>query len=253
MADASGPVIAGHFRSNISVDRKSDKTVVTQADRDAEAAIRSIIADRYPDHGIVGEEFGADGADREFVWILDPVDGTQAFISGLPTFGTLIALCRYGEPILGVIDQPVTGERWLAARGIPARARDMRGVWSDIATRACPALDQAILYSTSPFMFEGPGLDAFADVSAGASVTRYGTDCYAYAMVASGHGDLVIEANMNIYDYLALVPVVQSAGGVMSDWHGLPLTMASGNQVVAAGDARVHEEVLKLLSGAAVH
>ncbi len=250
LAEASGPIISELFRKNIAVDRKADRTLVTQADRDAETVMREMIAVGFPEHGFVGEEFGADGENSEYVWVIDPLDGTHAFISGLPTFGTLIALCRQGVPIVGVINQPVSGERWLGVEGRPTQFRQGSEV-GEARTRVCPSLDDAILYATSPAMFSDAGAAAFAEVSSHSAVTRFGTDCYAYGLVASGHGDLVIEANMNIYDYLALVPVVAGAGGVITDWLGAPLTMGSGETVIASGDRRPHAAALQILSTAA--
>lgn len=253
LADASGPILTRHFRQTLDIDRKADRTLVTQADREAEAAMRKIIAGAFPDHGIVGEEYGAEGADREFVWVLDPLDGTHAYIAGLATFGTLIALCCQGRPVVGVIDHPVMGERWLGVEGAETRFFGGPGKPRPARTRVCAALDQAILYATSPAMFGDAEAAAFAAVSASASMTRFGTDCYGYAMVASGHGDLVVEANMQPYDYLALAPVIEGAGGAISDWRGgsLDLGTDSFGRVIASGDARVHRAALEILAKAA--
>ena len=248
MAAASRPIITRHFRQPLTIDRKADRTLVTQADLEAETAMREIVARRFPDHGIVGEEFGAQGGDREFVWVIDPLDGTHAFIAGLPTFGTLIALCRHGVPVLGVIDQVALDERWVGVAGRPT-SYEGHGEAARIAgTRPCSSLDAAILYATAPGMFEGQAAQAFAAVGEAVSILRFGTDCYAYALVAAGHGDLVVEANMKIYDYLALVPVIEGAGGVITDWQGAPLTMTSGGLVLAAGDRRIHAQAQAILA-----
>jgi histidinol phosphatase-like enzyme (inositol monophosphatase family) len=197
----------------------------------------------YPDHGLIGEEFPAERADAEFVWVFDPIDGTKSFITGRPLFGTLIALCRAGRPILGVVDHPALNERWIGAAGHPTRNNG-----TVVKTRACPSLDRAALFASSPHLFEdGHGEAGFTRVRRGAKLVQYGSDCYHYGLVASGHGDLAIEARMAIYDYLAAVPVVEGAGGRVTDWQGQPLTLASGDRVVAAGDPALHQQALALL------
>ena len=198
----------------------------------------------------MGEEYGAERAGAEYVWVLDPIDGTKAFISGLPTFGTLIALLRRGTPVLGVIDQPVSGERWLGVAGRGADLRDGRdAVPRPIRTRACASLGEASLFCTHPDQFAGADAEAWARLAARAGLTRHGLDCYAYAMLATGFVDLAVEATLEPYDYLALVPVIEAAGGRISDWDGAPLGLASDGRVVAAGDPRRHSEALAVLRG----
>jgi len=243
LADAAGVIIRGYFRQKIAVDDKSDLTPVTIADREAEAAMRRLIEERFPTHGIIGEEHGRLRPDAEHVWVLDPIDGTKSFITGRPLFGTLIALCRAGRPILGVVDHPALNERWVGASGHPTRHNG-----AVVKTRTCPSLDRAALFASSPHMFEdGHGDAGFTRVRRGAKLVQYGSDCYHYGLVASGHGDLAIEARMAIYDYLAAVPVVEGAGGRVTDWQGAPLTLASGDRVLAAGDPALHRQALALL------
>ncbi len=245
LADASGAIVRRYFRAGVEVMHKDDRSPVTIADREAEAAIREILGKRHPDHGVVGEEHADRRPRAEFVWVIDPIDGTKSFITGRPLFGTLIALTRRGVPILGVIDHPALGERWIGAHGWPTL---MNG--REVRARHCGRLSDAALFASSPHMFKRVAAPAFERVRKRCRQTVYGSDCYAYALVASGFSDLVVEANMDIYDYLAAVPVIEGAGGVMTDWRGRKLTLASGDRVIAAGDAAVHAQALALLNGA---
>ena len=196
---------------------------------------------------MVGEEYGADRPDAEFVWVLDPIDGTKRFITGNPLFGTLIALLRDGVPVLGVLDMPALGERWVAAVGHPVRFT-CAGEARDVAVRPCAELAAATLSATSPLMFEGDDFDAFERVRRAVKTPLYGGDCYNYGLVASGFADLVIEADMSAYDFMALVPLVTGAGGLMTDWSGCPLGLETDGRVIAAGDARIHGLALDLLA-----
>ena len=243
LAEAAGAAIRPHFRQPLAVDDKPDLSPVTIADRAAEAAMRTLISASFPDHGIIGEEFGREREDAEFVWVLDPIDGTKSFISGVPLFGTLIALAHRGRPILGVIDQPISRERWVGARG---RATTCNG--APIRCRSCPSLAAATLFATSPDMFLGDERAAFERVAGAAKLVRFGADCYAYGLVAHGFVDLVIESGLKPYDFSAILPIVEGAGGVASDWRGAPLTIASDGRVVVAGDARAHAAAVALLA-----
>jgi histidinol phosphatase-like enzyme (inositol monophosphatase family) len=242
LADASGAIAKRYFRSGLGIEFKADRSPVTMADREAETAIRRLIAAAYPAHGIIGEEHGRERPEAEFVWILDPIDGTKSFITGRPTFGTLIALLRYGRPVLGVIDHPALGERWIGAAGHPTT---MNG--NPAMTRACADLSQAALSASSPHYFGDGAAAAFERVRQAARQTLYSADCYAYGMIASGWSDVHVDARMDVYDYLAAVPVIEGAGGAMTDWEGKPLTMQSGDRVIAVGDPRLLEPVARLL------
>jgi inositol-phosphate phosphatase / L-galactose 1-phosphate phosphatase / histidinol-phosphatase len=242
VADAAGAIIRRYFRSGVEIVDKPDLSPVTIADREAEAAIRNLVAARYPGHGIVGEEHGADRADAEFVWVVDPIDGTKGFTCGRPLFGTLIALCREGRPIVGIVDHPALGERWVGAIGRPTTF-----CGKPARTRSGRRVANAVLLASSPHMFKGNQQTAFDRVRLACRFVQYGSDCYHYGIVASGNGDIVIEASMGIYDYLAAVPVIEGAGGVISDWSGRPLTIASGDTVLAAGDLALHDEARALL------
>ena len=242
LADAAGPILKRHYRSGGAIQYKADASPVSDADRESEAAMREILEAEVPDHGIVGEEHGTVRADSEYVWVLDPLDGTQAFVTGKPTFGVLVALARRGAPVLGVSDQPILGERWIGAAGRPTRFNG-----ETVTTRNCPELDQAWLYATSPQMFEGPDLRAFENLRGHVRRAVYGGECYAYGLLASGFVDLVVEGDLAPYDYMALVPVVRGAGGVMSDWAGRALDLSSDGRVIAAGDGRAHAAALGIL------
>jgi inositol-phosphate phosphatase / L-galactose 1-phosphate phosphatase / histidinol-phosphatase len=205
--------------------------------------MRRLIAARFPDHGIIGEEFGREREDAEFVWVLDPIDGTKSFISGVPLFGTLIALARRGRPILGIIDQPISRERWIGAAGRPTLFNG-----APIRVRPCPSLAAATLFATSPDMFVGADRDAFGRVAEAVKLVRFGADCYAYGLVALGFIDLVIESSLKPYDFSAMLPIIEGAGGIASDWRGVELTVVSDGRVVIAGDRRAHQAALELLA-----
>jgi inositol-phosphate phosphatase / L-galactose 1-phosphate phosphatase / histidinol-phosphatase len=244
LADAARPVITRHFRTQVAIDDKSDSTPVTIADRDAETAMRKILTERVPEHGCFGEEHGAERADAEYVWVLDPIDGTKAFITGLPVFGTLIALLHRGVPVLGIIDQPISRERWLGAAGRPSTLNG-----APIKVRPCPSLGSAYMYSTTPQMFPGAALSRHEKLAQQVKAFRWGGDCYAYGLLAAGHVDLVVENDLKLYDFAALVPVVQGAGGTITDWRGKPLDMHSDGSMIAAGDPAVHRAAMAALAG----
>jgi inositol-phosphate phosphatase / L-galactose 1-phosphate phosphatase / histidinol-phosphatase len=240
LAEAAGEAIRPHFRSGLGFDDKADSSPVTIADRAAEAAIRSLIEKAYPDHGIWGEELGMIRPEAEYLWVLDPIDGTKAFLAGKPLFCTLIALMRGGVPILGVIDQPVARERWVGAGGQPTRFNG-----NPVQVRACAGVAAALLNCTSPLMFRtSEQQQAFA-----AKIAHFGGDAYGFALIASGFIDLVVEANLQLYDWAALVPVIEGAGGRMTDWQGQRLRLSGSGDVIAAGDGRVHAEALRLVRG----
>lgn len=244
LADAARPEIMGRFRTGIQADAKSDASPVTEADRASERAMRALINKTFPAHGILGEEYGAENTDAEYVWVLDPIDGTNSFVTGKPLFGTLIALCRGGSPIVGVIDAPAVDERWVGAQDQPTTHNG-----KPVTTRACAKLDGSWLYATTPAMFKGDNEAAFKRLSQAAWRTVYGGDCYAYGLLANGHVDLVCEASLGTYDYCALVPVIEGAGGTITDWAGQPLTMNSDGRVLAAGDKSLHTLALGALRG----
>ncbi len=242
LADAAGAAIRPWFRRPFLVETKEDFSPVTIADREAEAAIRALLAEHRPDDGVIGEEYGEDRPDAERVWVLDPIDGTRAFVAGRPIFGTLIALLEAGEPVLGVIDQCISGDRWMGAAGQPTVFG--RGT---AHVRRCASLAAAHIGTTSPHAFGPADFAAFERVRVQARDTLYGGDCHNYGLVASGHLDVVIEAGLKIHDWAALVPIVTGAGGVMTDWAGVALRKGSDGRVIAAGDAGVATAVQALL------
>lgn len=240
LADIAGTIIRPLFRTPVTIDTKADESPVTIADRHAETAMRNAIMKRYPDHGIWGEEFGQHNMDAKYCWVLDPVDGTKSFISGITTFGTLISLTRLGVPVLGVIDQPILKERWVGQES----GTTLNGL--AIKTRECDSVSKATFSTTSPYLFRGHEKVCEA-LRTKAAYTVFGYDCYAYAQLASGHIDLVVECGLKPHDFCAIRPVVEGAGGIMTDWKGAPLTLASDGKVIAAGSKKVHDEALKLI------
>lgn len=248
LADAAGDVIRNYFRKKFEIVDKDDHSPVTIADRAAEESMISIIMENFPSHAIFGEENGWRCKEKhsDYVWVLDPIDGTKSFITGKPLFGTLIALLYKGKPILGIIDQPILRERWI---GMDGRRTKLNGL--QVSTRSCADLSQAYLYTTSPHLFAGAAEEAFIRVRNKVKVPLYGCDCYAYALLASGFVDLVIESGLKPYDFLALIPVIKGAGGTITDWRGeelhweaSPESRAIGFNVVAAGDAKLQQQAV---------
>ena len=244
LADAARAIVGGYFRQPIAVDSKRDATPVTVADRRTERKLRAMIEERFPDHGLVGEEYGTAGGDRSCLWVIDPIDGTRGFITGMPLFGTIIGLLVDGVPVLGVLEMPALAERWIGVSGQPTR---LGGV--QCCSSACEKLAHASLFATTPAMFSPDERERFEAVSRRATLTRFGADCYAYGLLASGFVDLVVEADMKPHDYLGLVPIVEGAGGVITDWSGAPLGFESPSRVVAAATLALHERALELLAG----
>jgi myo-inositol-1(or 4)-monophosphatase len=258
LAQVSSEVILPFFRSSIGAEDKSRGGVfdpVTEADRGAEAAMRRLIAQTFPAHGVIGEEYGQDRPDAEYVWVLDPIDGTKSFISGLPTWGTLIGLTHRGRPVFGMMSQPFTRERF-SGDGKRARLRSLaanRGEaapseWATRAlrTRSCESLAAATVMTTSPALIrDDADRAAYRGIETDARLVRYGGDCYAYCALAAGFVDLVIETNLKPHDVVALVSIIEGAGGIITTWDGEPA--AKGGRILAAGDARLHEQALKRL------
>jgi histidinol phosphatase-like enzyme (inositol monophosphatase family) len=243
LAEAAGAAIRPYFRADHGLETKPDASPVTLADRAAEEAMRRVIIAERPMDAIQGEEFGAREGSSGRCWVLDPIDGTRAFIAGRPIFGTLIALVADGWPLLGVIDQPVLGERWI---GVAGRETLFNG--RPARTRACRELGQALLATTSPALFADDELHAFEHLDAAVRSTVLGGDCYNYACLASGHLDVVAETGLKLHDFAALVPVVEGAGGRMCDWQGDPLHAGSSGEVVAVGDPARVDDVLEALA-----
>jgi myo-inositol-1(or 4)-monophosphatase len=258
LAQVSGEVILPFFRSAIRAEDKSLGGVfdpVTEADRGAEAAMRRLIAQTFPAHGVIGEEYGPDRPEAEYVWVLDPIDGTKSFVSGLPTWGTLIGLMHHGRPVYGMMAQPFTRERFYGD-GKRATSRTLAlshgeappSEWAtrNLHTRACGSLAEATLMTTSPSLIrDDADRAAYARVEGQVRLTRYGGDCYAYCALAAGFVDLVIETNLKPHDIVALAPIVEGAGGVVTTWDGE--NAAKGGRILAAGDRALYEQARRLL------
>ena len=246
LADAAGDAIRPYWRSGLTGEDKADGSPVTRADRAAEAAMRAILTTERPGDGVMGEEEGATGGEAARQWVLDPIDGTVSFLAGRPLFATLIALTQDGWPTLGLIDQPIARERWTGAAGQPTRLNG-----APVRTRACPSLAAATLASTSPTLFTDEEAAGFLRLTALVARPRivWGGDATNYALLASGHLDLVVEAGLKPHDWAALVPVVEGAGGLMCDWRGEPLSLGSAGDVLALGDPARLEEVVDALAG----
>ena len=249
LADVSGAVIRPFFRQRLDVAHKPGRHAfdpVTEADRGAEKALRELIGRERPDDAILGEEFGEKQGSSGYRWVLDPVDGTRAFITGRHEWGSLIALEKNGVPVLGILDQPVLGERFIGAGGHAHLIQG--GERLALKTRACASISEAVLCATDPSDYFSPGqLGAFQRVKEKTRMTRYGGDCYLFAALALGFVDLIIEAGFQPWDAAALIPIVEGAGGLMTSWDGG--SAQSGHTILAAGDARLHAEAVKLLTG----
>jgi inositol-phosphate phosphatase / L-galactose 1-phosphate phosphatase / histidinol-phosphatase len=245
LAEAAGAAIRPYYRADLGLETKGDATPVTLADRAAESAIRAILESERPGDGIIGEEYGTVRESAARQWVIDPIDGTTSFVAGRPIFGTLIALMQDSWPVLGIIDQPILKERWVGSIG---QGTTLNG--KPVRTRRCTELSEAVLATTSPNCFSAHEGEHFMALAAKTAHRRliWGGDCYNYALLASGHIDIVIEAGLKIHDFAALIPVVEGAGGMMCDWNGDPLSADSKGEVIALGDPARLEEVLEGLA-----
>ena len=242
-ADISRKIIQQALSQPFQVEVKADATPVTPIDRAVEQALRSAIEQEFPDHGIFGEEYDSVRLDSDYVWVLDPIDGTKAFMAGLPVFGTLIALTHRGKPILGVLDSPVTQQRWIGVDGAGTRLNG-----KEISVRACSELTQALACTSSPDYYHDKYWDAYQRMKSQTRWMIYGGGCHTFGQLANGFVDIAFETEHDVFDYMALVPIVKNAGGVISDWNGHPLTLNSGPSFVASGDPRVHDQALATLT-----
>jgi len=244
----AGKTIMPFFRRSVHIQDKSLHTEkvfdpVTEADKAAEKIIRNLIEKHYPDHGILGEEYGETSSQAEYLWVIDPIDGTRAFISGLPTWGILIGLLYNGKPVAGIMYQPFTEELYYGDSHLANLLH--KETCYPLSVRSCDTLKQATLSTTSPFLFDEQHFKRFRAVEKEVRMSRYGCDCYAYCMVAAGHMDLVIESDLKPYDIAALIPIIEGAGGIITNWDGK--SAVSGGDIVASGDRRIHEQALTLL------
>jgi len=242
LATASGDTILPFFRTALAVENKKAGGFdpVTAADRAAEQSMRALIRKQFPDHGILGEEYGSEHTDAEYVWVLDPIDGTKSFISGMLAWGTLIGLMRFGEPVFGMMNQPFTHERF-SGDGGAAHYRGPAGK-RDLHVRECASLDQVLMSTTSPLLMNKNDRAAFGKLEDKVKLSRYGGDCYCYTRLAMGLVDIVIETGLHAYDIQALIPLIENAGGVVTNWEGGPCYR--GGEVLACGDRALHAELL---------
>jgi histidinol phosphatase-like enzyme (inositol monophosphatase family) len=245
IADAAAAETLPRFRQRGAVSNKvaGGFDPVTEADREAEQAIRAVIRAQYPDHGILGEEFGFENGTSPHIWVIDPIDGTRSFISGVPLWGTLVGLTVDGDAVAGMMAQPFTKELFYANES-GSHYEGSTGK-HELATRKTTALEEATLCTTTPALFLGGRREAYNRLEATVRLPRYGTDCYAYAMVAAGHVDLVVEVGLQSYDIVALIPIIEKAGGIVTNWEGGPAE--NGGEIVAAGTPELHAAAMKLL------
>jgi histidinol phosphatase-like enzyme (inositol monophosphatase family) len=242
LVSAAAAEIQPRFRQAIPTESKADITPVTEADRAAERAIRDILRVECPDDGIVGEEYGIAAGSSGRTWVIDPIDGTKAFITGRATFVTLLALLDDGVPVLGVIDQAITGDRWIGLAGRPTLHNG-----KPVKARASVPLDAAVFSTSDPNLFPGADVEVYSRVSAAARTRTYGGDGFAYGLLASGWIDIVLESGLKLHDFAALAPVIEGAGGMITDWSGNRLNAKSDGRVLATGSAALHKHVLALI------
>jgi len=244
IADLARQVSLKYFRQPLEIAQKADRSPVTIADQQTEDLIREEITRRFPEHGFYGEESGQTATDAKWVWVVDPIDGTTSFSTGKPTFGTLIALLYEGAPVLGVVDLPALGDRWVGVKGQPTLYNGeivhCNAEVSDIS--------QCSVYTTTTKMFDEQALARYQALEKNARFSVFGADCLGYGLLASGFTEIVVEDSLEPYDYMSLVPVVEGAGGCISDWQGKPLVLGSGKQVVASANIELHQKVLKALA-----
>ena len=238
LADEAGEIIKQYYRTPFDVQHKGDESPVTIADKTVEQRLRAIVEDKRPDDGIIGEEFGIKDSKNQYTWVFDPIDGTKSFVIGRPSFGTLIALCENGVPILGVIDQPILKERWIGVKEQPTLFNGQ-----PVKTRQCPKLNQARLASTSPNQL----IKQWENLREAADIFIWGGDCYSYGLLSLGGLDAVIETQLATYDYIAMPPIVAGAGGHMCDWDNNPLDINSDGRTLAVGDIALKDQILDIL------
>ena len=245
-ADTAREIVRPLFRTDLAALSKGDGSPVTEADRRAELGMRKILEERYPEFGLHGEEYGCDRAGASLRWVIDPIDGTRSFLTGRPIFGTLIALMDEDEPVLGLIDQPITGERWIGVAGQDTVFRaDLPGM---VGARACKQLGDAEMSCTAPDMVPGTQEAGWTRLSEAVRRVSWGGDCYAYGLMALGQIDLIAEGDLKVWDWAAVKPVVEGAGGCLTDWQGKPLTADGDGCVLALGDPALLKSAVEILN-----
>ena len=243
LADKSAEIIMQYFRRQFNIETKEDNTPVTIADKNSEEKIRELIKQTYPSHGIVGEEYEGINLDSEFTWVIDPIDGTQSFIAGHKDFGTLIALLQNKKPILGIINCPAHQERWI---GIHNQPTTLNGII--VTTSSIQKIEDGYAFTSGLYFEDDKFKKGFDKIIQQAKYYRFGGDCYMYGMLASGLIDIVIEDTLKAYDYMALIPVIEGAGGVVTDKHNQEISLDSEGSIVATANPELHKEVVKVLT-----
>tara|TARA_Y100000590_G_C15664106_1_gene993817 strand:- start:573 stop:1352 length:780 start_codon:yes stop_codon:yes gene_type:complete len=243
LADTSKEILRKYFRKTTETKLKNDLSVVSIADSEVESTLRNLIEKKFPDHGIIGEEFAIKKTSSEFEWIIDPIDGTGSFVTGKPTFGTLIALVKNQKPIIGIIDQPINSERWV---GEIYKKTTFNG--KDASCSNKKNISEAYLDATNPEMFSKKRYSQFCKLLKEVKLNRWGYDCYAYGMLASGYVDIVCETGLKIYDFVPLVPIIEGSGGIISDWNGKNLDISSDGSILAAANPELHKKALTILN-----
>ncbi|PPR43490.1 MAG: Fructose-1,6-bisphosphatase/inositol-1-monophosphatase [Alphaproteobacteria bacterium MarineAlpha6_Bin2] len=241
-ADASGKIIKKYFRKKIKINLKKDNTPFTKADIEAEKIIRELILKQEPNCGFVGEETGSINMNREYCWVVDPLDGTKSFITGKPSFGTLIGLLKNNKPVLGILNQPILNERWVGIAGVETKYNNKK-----VRVRKCKSIKGAKMYATSPMMFQGRNKKIYKNVRAKIGECLFGADCYSHGLMSLGFVDVILEANLKPWDYIASASIISGAGGKITDWNDNDLNLQSDGRILATGDSNIHKQIIKII------
>ena len=241
-ADASGKIIKKYFRKKIKINLKKDNTPFTKADIEAEKIIRELILKQEPNCGFVGEETGSINMNREYCWVVDPLDGTKSFITGKPTFGTLIGLLKNNKPVLGILNQPILNERWVGIAGVETKYNNKK-----VRVRKCKSIKGAKMYATSPMMFQERNKKIYKNVRAKIGECLFGADCYSHGLMSLGFVDVILEANLKPWDYIASASIISGAGGKITDWNDNDLNLQSDGRILATGDSNIHKQIIKII------
>lgn len=241
-ADISSKIIKKYFRKKIKINIKKDNTPFTKADTEAEQIIRALILKKEPNCGFVGEETGAINSNNEYCWVVDPLDGTKSFVTGKPSFGTLIGLLKNNKPVLGVLNQPILNERWIGITGLETKYNNKK-----VKVRKCKKLKGSKMYATSPMMFKGKNQRIYKNVRAKIGECLFGADCYHYGLMSLGFVDVILEANLKPWDYIASAAIISGAGGRITDWNGDDINLNTDGRILATGDSKIHKQILKII------
>ena len=241
-ADASGKIIKKYFRKKIKINLKKDNTPFTKADIEAEKIIRELILKQEPNCGFVGEETGTVNMNREYCWVVDPLDGTKSFITGKPSFGTLIGLLKNNKPVLGILNQPILNERWVGIAGVETKYNNKK-----VRVRKCKSIKGAKMYATSPMMFQGRNKKIYKNIRTKIGECLFGADCYSHGLMSLGFVDVILEANLKPWDYIASASIISGAGGKITDWNDNDLNLQSDGRILATGDSNIHKQIIKII------